>query len=67
MTNAAFIGYWRITKMDVWDTAYVDLIVPGFIAFDMEDDHLMGQFQVGTVKGWLDCPIRDVSGESYVE
>lgn len=28
MTNVALIGYWRITKMDVWDAAYVDLVAP---------------------------------------
>lgn len=67
MTNAALIGYWKITKMDVWNAAYVDLVVPGFIEFEMEDDHLMGQFQFGTVSGGLDCRVRDVSGESYVE
>jgi hypothetical protein len=66
MTNAALIGYWRIRKMDVWDAAYVDLVVPGFIEFEMEAD-LMGQFQFGTVSGWLDCRVRDMSGESYVE
>lgn len=67
MTNADLIGYWKITKMDVWDAAYVDLVVPGFIEFEMEGDHLMGQFQFGTVSGGLDCRVRDVSGESYVE
>lgn len=67
MTNAALIGYWKITKMEVWDASYIDLVVPGFIEFEMEDDHLMGQFQFGTVIGWLDCRIRNVSGQSYVE
>lgn len=67
MTNAALIGYWKITKMEVWDALYVDLVVPGFIEFEMENDHLMGQFHFGTVGGWLDCRVRDVSGESYVE
>lgn len=51
MTNAALIGYWKITKMEVWDAAYIDLVVPGFIEFEMEGDHLMGQFQFGTVRG----------------
>ena len=66
-TNDDLIGYWKITKMEVWGQAYVDLVVPGFVEFEMEDDHLMGQFQFGTVVGWLDCRLRDVNGASYVE
>jgi hypothetical protein len=66
-TNDDLIGYWKITKMEVWGQAYVDLVVPGFVEFEMEDDHLMGQFQFGTVVGWLDCRLRDVDGASYVE
>ena len=27
MTNDDLIGYWKIAKMDVWDQAYVDLVV----------------------------------------
>ena len=65
--NDDLIGYWKITKMEVWGQAYVDLVVPGFIEFEMEDDHLMGQFQFGTVVGWLDCRLRDADGVSYVE
>lgn len=38
MTNAALIGYWKITKMEVWDAAYVDLVVPGFILLKLPDD-----------------------------
>jgi len=40
--NDDLIGYWRITKMDVWGQAYVAMVVPGFIEFEMEDDHLIG-------------------------
>ena len=67
MTNDDLIGYWKITKMDVWGQAYVDLVVPGFIEFEMEDVHLMGQFQFGTVVGWLDCRLSDIGGDSHVE
>ena len=66
-TSDDLIGYWKITKMEVWGQAYVDLVVPGFVEFEMEDDHLMGQFQFGTVVGWLDCRLRDVDGASCVE
>ena len=62
-----FIGYWKITRMDEWDSAYIDLVVPGFFEFEREDGRLMGSFQFGTVAGWLDCRIRSAGGESYVE
>src|SRR6266481_2353229 len=67
MTHDDLLGFWKITKMDVWDQAYVDLVVPGFIEFEMEDDHLMGQFQFGTVVGWLDCRLRHIGDDSHVE
>ena len=64
---SAFIGYWKIIGMDVWAQNYVDLVVPGFIEFKHEDDHLMGTFQFGTVSGWLDCRLRDIDGAIFVE
>ncbi len=67
MTSADLVGRWKITKMDVWDQVYVDLVVPGFIAFEVEDRHLLGQFQFGTVKGWMDCRIRTVGLNDVVE
>ncbi len=67
-TPEAFIGYWRITEMEVWSADYLDLVVPAFIEFDREE---MGRFQFGTVRGWLDCrfgerdrgPVVDFSWE----
>ena len=53
--------------MEVRGQAYVDLVVPGLIESEMENDHLMGQFQFGTVVGWIDCRLRDVDGESHAE
>ena len=44
-------GYWRIAEMELWDTEYIDLVVPGFIEFSGDG---MGGFQFGTVRGWLD-------------
>jgi len=67
MRTADFIGYWKITKMDEWDQDYVDLVVPGFIEFEMEHDHLLGGFQFGTVSGSLDCRLRDDGTETVVE
>jgi len=67
MTSVDLVGRWKITKMDVWDQAYVDLVVPGIIVFEIEDRHLLGEFQFGTVKGWMDCRIRVVGADEQVE
>jgi len=49
-------GRWRITAMDTWDQDYVDLIEPGFFAFDYNG---MGSFVFGAVRGWLDTRVLD--------
>jgi len=67
INDAAFIGYWKIIDMEVWGPDDIDLVVPGFLEFERVDDHVMGQFQFGTVVGWLDCRLREVGGESFVE
>src|SRR3989304_2843334 len=59
-----FVGYWRITEMEVWDREYLDLVVPAFIEFDSQQ---MGQFQFGTVRGWLDCRFGEREGVPSVE
>lgn len=68
-TNAvlAFVGYWKITDMEVWAPSYIDIVVPGFIEFTYEDDLLTGTFQFGAVWGELDCSLRDVGGVTFVE
>jgi hypothetical protein len=50
-----YIGKWRIIEMEQWDQDYIDLVVPGYIAFG--DDN-MGAFQFGTVEGALDYRIE---------
>ena len=55
---SVFLGYWKITEMEVWASKYIDLVVPGFIEFAVEDEQVMGSFQFGTVSGWLDCRLR---------
>src|SRR5262245_49169933 len=63
-TPEAFVGYWRIVEMELWDRDYLDLVVPAFIEFDGEQ---MGQFQFGTVRGWLDCRFEERDGVEVVE
>ena len=63
-TPERFVGYWRITEMEEWDAEYLDLVVPAFIEFNREQ---MGQFQFGTVRGWLDCRFGERDGAPLVE
>jgi hypothetical protein len=47
----SFLRYWKITEMQLWDQAYVNLLVEGFIEFDEADgEHITGCFQFGTVR-----------------
>jgi hypothetical protein len=64
---AAFVGYWKMIWMETWAQKYVDLVVPGFIEFVIEEERLMGSFQFGTVVGWLDCRLREIDGVTSVE
>jgi hypothetical protein len=54
---SAFKGRWRIEAMDLWDKDAIDLIEPGFIAFDGEE----GEMRFIAVHAWLDVryDIRD--------
>ena len=59
-----FVGYWRITEMELWDADYLDLVVPAYFEFDREQ---MGEFQFGTVRGWLDCRFNERDGAPTVD
>ena len=50
MSNT-YVGTWRIIEMEQWDQDFIDLVVPGYIAF--REDH-RGEFQFGAVHGDLD-------------
>jgi hypothetical protein len=50
-----YLGTWRIIEMEQWDQDYIDLVVPGYIAF--REDNL-GEFQFGTVHGGIDYRIE---------
>jgi hypothetical protein len=64
---APFLGYWKITEMEVWARSYIDLVVPGFIEFTLEGEDLLGGFQFGTVRGWLHCFMREAAGPPAIE
>ncbi len=44
-------GKWRITEMDLWDQAAIDLVGPAFIEFKGKG----GQFRFIAVDGRIDC------------
>ena len=46
-----FVGKWRITEMEQWDQDYVDLVEPGYIELNKNNQ---GEFVFGTVKGFID-------------
>ena len=50
--NKTFVGKWKIVEMDEYDQDYVDLVEPGFIAFD---DRGRGEFMFGVVNGGMMC------------
>ena len=68
----AFVGYWRITGMEVWDNDYLDLVVLAHITFDPEGSEDIegggsGRFQFGAVDGWPDCRFSEGDGAPFVE
>ena len=67
MEKPSFLGYWKITQMEVWGEDDIDLVVPGFIQFEKDGGHLGGSFQFGTVAGWLDCQLRKLGDISLIE
>jgi hypothetical protein len=53
MTSKGYplIGRWRITSMEFWDAAFVDLLGPGCIRFDADGE---GEFPFGAVQVEID-------------
>src|SRR2546430_995121 len=62
--QSPLLGKWRIIEMEQWDRDYIDLVVPGHITFEKDDE---GSFQFGVVEGWLDCRIEHAQGVERVE
>ena len=46
------IGKWRIVEADLWDSEYLDMLEPAFIAFNKDG---RGEFHFGCVNAGLDC------------
>ena len=50
--------------MELWDQEYRDLMVPAYITFNRNGS---GEFQFGTVEGWMDCRFGSKDGFPSVE
>ena len=48
---SVFKGRWRIETMDLWDRDAIDLVEPGFVAFNGEE----GEMRFIAVHAWLDA------------
>jgi hypothetical protein len=59
-----YMGTWRIIEMEQWDQDFIDLVVPGYIAF--REDHT-GEFQFGAVHGYLDYRIEQYNDVERLE
>jgi hypothetical protein len=58
-----FVGRWRITWTEIWDSDALDLVSPAYIQFG--DDGL-GGFGMIALRGWLDCRYGQRDGRPSV-
>ena len=56
----SFIGFWHITKMELWGEDYINMEVPAYIQVE---ENRLGYFQFGLVSGQLDGEIELVGGK----
>ena len=64
MYNNKFIGKWRIISMDQWDQDYIDLIEPGYIAFN---ENGLGSLHFGCISADIDYRINSNSQDNILE
>jgi hypothetical protein len=60
----AFIGRWRIVKMDVWDNDFLDLVEEAHLTFKGAAD---GEIAFGAPKGFLDVRYGARDGSACAE
>lgn len=58
-----FQGKWRITSMELWDRAAINLVGPGFIEFKGEE----GAMAFIVVEAWLDVRYGERDGKPVAE
>ena len=62
--RAAFVGRWRITSIEDWDQADLDLVVPAFIEFDSRGG---GGFQFCALSGDIDYRVSTEADRPLIE
>ncbi len=64
MSKADFVDRWRITWMEEWDQDYIDLVTAGHVTLGRDGT---GEFQFGTVRGWVDYRVESRQGTEILE
>lgn len=64
MSKADFVDRWRITWMEEWDQDYIDLVTAGHVTLGRDGT---GEFQFGTVRGWIDYRVESRQGTETLE
>ena len=59
-----FLGRWRITEMEEWDSDYIDLVVPGYFEFGENE---LGHFHFGVVECDIDYRIEEYGDGERLE
>jgi len=59
-----YTGTWRITKMDTWDSEYINLVGPAYLRINREGGGFM---QFGAVEATLDCRAEDTGNDQRME
>jgi len=59
-----FVGRWRLTEMEAWDSDYINLTGPGYLKIDRDGGGFM---QFGAVEAALDCRAEDMGDKRRLE
>jgi hypothetical protein len=58
------LGKWRITTMELWDAAFIDLLGPGYIRFDTEGGKAIGLLTSGDASVRQQVPLLGRDGSN---
>jgi hypothetical protein len=59
-----YIGKWRITEMEFWDSDFIDLVAKGQIILKKDQ---LGEFQFGAVEAEIDYRIERINNLERLE
>ncbi len=60
----AYLGKWRIQSMELWDKDFIDLVVPGQLAVEVDGTDSL---QFGAVEVDVDCRVESFGGIERLE